>query len=153
MAIRGPKPKDSSRLHQKSRSQPWTEVPNVRYAGKVPRLPIYRVFQDREGQHRVKLDPMTRSWWKVISRMPHCVNWAPSEWQFAITTALVYDSAVRGNNAAAVELRNREKVLGTTLESRRDLRIRYVDPAPKLEVVEEPARGKRDELEEMYGAD
>jgi hypothetical protein len=28
----------------------------------------------------------------------------------------------------ATELRNREKVLGTTIDSRRDLRIRYTDP-------------------------
>ena len=29
----------------------------------------------------------------------------------------------------ATELRNREKVLGTTIDSRRDLRIRYTEPA------------------------
>ena len=29
----------------------------------------------------------------------------------------------------ASELRNREKVLGTTIDSRRDLRIRYTEPA------------------------
>ena len=29
----------------------------------------------------------------------------------------------------ATELRNREKVLGTTIDSRRDLRIRYAEPA------------------------
>ena len=28
----------------------------------------------------------------------------------------------------ATELRNREKVLGTTIDSRRDLRIRYTEP-------------------------
>ena len=29
----------------------------------------------------------------------------------------------------ATELRNREKVLGTAIDSRRDLRIRYTEPA------------------------
>jgi len=29
----------------------------------------------------------------------------------------------------ATELRNREKVLGSTIDSRRDLRIRYTEPA------------------------
>lgn len=150
MAIRGPKPKDPDRLHQKSRSQGWTEVPNVRYAGKVPRLPQGRAIMVDGIPKRVKLHPMTRQWWRTISRMPHCVSWAPSDWQFAITTALVADMAYRGNNAAATELRNREKVLGTTMESRRDLRILYVDPAPKLEAVPEPARGQMTELEELY---
>jgi hypothetical protein len=38
-----------------------------------------------------------------------------------------------GEPRHATELRNREKMLGTTMDFRRDLRIRYVDP-------EEPRR-------------
>jgi hypothetical protein len=33
-------------------------------------------------------------------------------------------------NALATEIRNRERVLGTTADFRRDLRIRYVDAKP-----------------------
>jgi hypothetical protein len=60
--------------------------------------------------------------------MPHCVKWGPAEWDFALDSievaALVHDGEARH----ATELRNREKVLGTTLDFLRALRIRYVDP-------------------------
>ena len=46
--------------------------------------------------------------------------------------------ANHGIISARAELRMREKVRGTTVDSRRDLRIRYVDfedEAPQLEAV------------------
>jgi hypothetical protein len=46
--------------------------------------------------------------------------------------------ANHGIISAMAELRMREKVMGTTVDSRRDLRIRYVDfedEAPQLEAV------------------
>lgn len=60
--------------------------------------------------------------------MPHCVVWSPSDWQFAIDTALVAAEFHDGKVAAATELRNRERVLGTTADFRRDIRVRYIDP-------------------------
>jgi hypothetical protein len=33
------------------------------------------------------------------------------------------------------ELRQREKIMGTTVDSRRDLRIRYIDPEPEVPVI------------------
>ncbi len=36
---------------------------------------------------------------------------------------------IGGPIGLATELRNRENVLGTTIDSRRDLRIRYTEPA------------------------
>ena len=60
--------------------------------------------------------------------MPHCVLWSETEWEFAIDSleiaAQFYETAQANK---ATELRNREKVLGTTMDYRRDLRIRYVD--------------------------
>ena len=41
----------------------------------------------------------------------------------------VEDSPYTGGPTWRSELRNREKVLGTTIDSRRDLRIRYTEPA------------------------
>jgi hypothetical protein len=38
---------------------------------------------------------------------------------------MVHASSVYGSVTAASELRQREKILGTTLDARRDLRIRY----------------------------
>ena len=51
-------------------------------------------------------------------------------------TAQVAAAFHDGDVRVATELRNHEKLLGTTLDARRDLRIRYVDAAAN---VEEPA--------------
>ena len=70
--------------------------------------------------------------------MPHCILWQDSDWAFAIDTAMVHAMANHGIISAMAELRMREKVMGTTVDSRRDLRIRYVDfedEAPQLEAV------------------
>lgn len=59
--------------------------------------------------------------------MPHVVLWDSSDWQFARETAHVHAAWVKeGKAAVAVELRQREKLLGLTWDARRDLRIRYV---------------------------
>lgn len=71
---------------------------------------------------------MTRQWWRTVSRVPHAVLWTASDWQFALATALVADDFHHGPTTAAVELRQREKILGVTGDARRDLRIRYVPP-------------------------
>ena len=60
--------------------------------------------------------------------MPHCVLWGDAEWEFAIDSLELAARFYAGDRAAATELRNREKQLGTTADYRRDLRIRYVDP-------------------------
>lgn len=70
----------------------------------------------------------TKKWWRAVSRMPHCVLWTDADWQFALDTALVAAAFHAGDVRVAGELRQREKILGTTADSRRDLRIRYVDP-------------------------
>jgi hypothetical protein len=65
---------------------------------------------------------------------------------------MVHASSVYGSVTAAAELRQREKVLGTTLDARRDLRIRYAEdeftaqsanttaPAPVAQISERRAR-------------
>lgn len=67
--------------------------------------------------------------WAAWAGMPHCVLWQASDWSFALATL---ELAARfrdgGGTGLATELRNREKVLGTTLDFRRGLRIRYVEP-------------------------
>lgn len=56
---------------------------------------------------------------------------------FAVDTAMVHAQASHGSVSAVAELRQREKIMGTTVDSRRDLRIRYVEPEvePILELV------------------
>lgn len=59
--------------------------------------------------------------------MPHCSLWSDSDWEFAFdTAALKAMFHMTPTNVLATEVRNREKVLGTTADYRRDLRIRYV---------------------------
>ena len=128
MAVAGRKPAASGQTrHRVKPSTEWTEVPNTPYVGAVPELPAERTIVTREGQEQLPLQPLTLQWWETVSTMPHCSLWAPSDWMFALTTATVADAAFCGVSSAATELRNREKVMGTTVEFRRDLRIRYVD--------------------------
>jgi hypothetical protein len=58
--------------------------------------------------------------------MPHCVLWTAAEWRYALDTAMVAAAFHSGDLKQAKELRQREAVLGTTLDARRQLRIRYV---------------------------
>lgn len=70
----------------------------------------------------------TLAWWESVAHMPHCVLWSEADWQFALDTALVAAAFHAGDVRVANELRQREKVLGTTADARRDMRIRYVNP-------------------------
>jgi hypothetical protein len=108
----------------------WVEVEDKPFPrSKVPvSLPAKRQVLAKDGVYETPLDAMTKAWWKTLSAMPHCVLWSASDWQFALVTALVADAAFRGIPGAAAELRQRERVLGTTHDARRDLRIRYVEP-------------------------
>jgi hypothetical protein len=74
--------------------------------------------------------PETKRWWRAVSRMPHCLLWAAADWQFALDTALVAAAFHCGDVRVATELRQRERIMGTTVDARRDLRIRYVEPVP-----------------------
>jgi hypothetical protein len=136
MAVAGRKPAVSGQTrHRVKPSTDWVEVPDVPYSGPSPTLPEMRTVITREGQVKVDLQPMTLDWWATVSRMPHCKLWADSDWMFALSTAQVADAAFCGVASAATELRNREKVMGTTVEFRRDLRIRYVG----VEELSQPA--------------
>lgn len=98
----------------------WTEIENVPFDG-GPDLPEMR-SDGRRWPERTRLK------WAAWRSMPHCKLWGPAEWDFAFDSielaALLHD----GDPKHATELRNREKVLGTTGDYLRDLRIRYVEP-------------------------
>jgi hypothetical protein len=65
--------------------------------------------------------------------MPHAVLWTEADWQFALDTAEVAAAFHDGDVKQAVELRQRERIMGTTLDARRDLRIRYVEAVEEAE--------------------
>ena len=119
MPVTGRKPKPEGQ--KRNRVKPtyeWTEVPDVPFIG-GPKLPAKRA----EGK---AWPARTKRWWDAISTMPHCVLWTPTDWEYAIDTALVAAEFHAGDMRLAAELGRREKLLGNTFDSRRDLRIRYV---------------------------
>ena len=120
MALVGAKPKpDGMKVNRVQPVHDWVDVQDVPYTGPVP----------DPGRMSPKGRPAR--WWATISSMPHCVLWGESDWQFALDTLALYKRfAARGEGAS--ELRIREKILGTTIDARRDLRIRYI-PLPDAE--------------------
>lgn len=126
MPVTGRKPKpDGLKRNRVAPTHDWTEVADVPFKG-GPKLPAKRP----DGR---PWPAATRRWWDVIAAMPHCVLWSDADWQFALVTAQLAAAVHEGELRQATELRNRERVLGTTADFRRDLRIRYVDAAPAAE--------------------
>lgn len=121
MAMPGRKPKPPGEAVTRHKPvHDWTEVENVPFEG-GPDLPELR----SDGR---RWPARTREKWDAWRAMPHCVLWGSAEWDFALDSieyaALVHD----GEPKWGTELRNREKHLGTTRDSLRDLRVRYVEP-------------------------
>ena len=140
MGVAGRKPKpDGQAVNRNKPTHDWTEVPRIPFED-GPDLP--------DG---VDWPTATRRWWRTVSRMPHAALWDESDWNFAIDTARLHAEFWTESTRVATELRNREKVLGTTQDFLRDLRIRYVDPAP----VEKGEPGapvtKLDDYRDLYG--
>ncbi|AWH14402.1 hypothetical protein HWB60_gp001 [Mycobacterium phage TChen] len=133
MPVAGRKAKPAGQaVNRHKPTHDWTEVVRVPYEG-GPDLPSSR-SDGRPWPARTRLK------WDAWRSMPHCKLWGPSEWDFALDSielaAMVHD----GEAKYATELRNREKVLGTTLDYLRDLRIRYVDPPEDNESPAEVTR-------------
>lgn len=113
--VPGVKPKpDGQKVNRVAPTHDWVEVLNVPYEGEKP--------------NPGRLPAATKHWWDVVSSLPHCILWEPGDWQFAVDTARIHAAFSRGELARAQELRVREKAMGTTMDARRDLRIRYIDP-------------------------
>lgn len=128
MTLRGPLPSPGAQ-RRNTPTFSWTEVPNVPYT-KVPPVkpPSRRAIVVDEVTRQVALLTATRAWWRVISQMPHCQLWSPSDWLFAAETAVIVDDFYRGDTRLAPEMRQRERAMGTTVDARAAMRIRYVDP-------------------------
>lgn len=120
IAGRPPKPPGQAVTRHKL-GYDYEDFPDVPFTG-APRLP-----SRGDG---LAWPNLTRKWWKAISTMPHCVAWTDSDWQFAFGAALLAARFHLGDTRVEGSLRAREKVMGTTADYRRNLRIRYVDPNP-----------------------
>jgi hypothetical protein len=129
MPVSGPKPTGRQLFTGNTPRTEWLDVPNVSYDGNRPELPTSRMVMNPKGElQEFPIETRTRDWWEAISKMPHCAIWEKSDWQFALDTAMVHADAAHGKTTAMGELRQREKIMGTTVDARRDLRIRYVEP-------------------------
>lgn len=141
MVMAGRKPSDRPTVTRHKPTVDWTDVVDVPFDGPKPALPLTRQVLDKSGEvSEVPVPDATRVWWDSLCRMPHCVLWQDSDWAFALDTAMVHAQASYGVISAMAELRMREKSLGTTVDARRDLRIRYVEPEVEptvLAVVED----------------
>lgn len=122
MPVAGRKPTENPRGRNKP-THDWTDVEDVPFSAGA-KLPAKRLDQK-------PWPAATKKWWSAVSSMPHCVLWSASDWQFALDTAFIAAEFHAGDVRCATELRNREKVLGTTVDYRRDLRIRYVEVAER----------------------
>ena len=143
MGVAGRKPKEGPKRNRMPAVHDWTEVEDKPFKGKPPiGLPSVRPLVVKGQLHELALADLTGQWWATVSSMPHCVLWTRSDWMFAVVTALVADGAFRGEPGAMAELRQREKLLGTTVDARRDLRIRYVTPE-KAPAAKKPAPAGR----------
>lgn len=97
---------------------------------------------DAQEERRPKSWPAaTKRWYRAISHLPHCALWTEAEWQFAHDTACLVAAYHAGNHRLAQEIRTRERMMGTTADARRDMRIRYVeaDAEPEIDPAATPA--------------
>ena len=122
MPVTGRKPKPQGEaINRNKPTHDWTEVEDRPFTD-GPALPRKRA----NGQ---PWPDWTRKKWASWSTMPHCVLWTDADWNFAFDAIeLAARFHAGGSVTLATELRNRERVLGTTVDYRRDLRIRYVEP-------------------------
>jgi hypothetical protein len=121
MPIGGARPKPPGQAVTRHKPLEWDEVPNV----------PFRKGQQCPQRKGVKSWPEgCRERWAIWSTMPHCVLWSKADWTFAVDTLHIAARAFETESDPKwyTELRNREKVLGTTVDYRRALRIRYVEP-------------------------
>jgi hypothetical protein len=136
VAVAGAKPKaDRTQIrHRNPPAHEWTEVPNVPFLDAPPLPPRDETSSTADGRPlgvpALAWPISTERWWKAVSTMPHAKLWTEADWEYAMATAEAHARFAEGwrGCAAGTELRNREKLLGMTMDARRDLRIRYVDP-------------------------
>lgn len=128
MPVGGRKPKPPGQAVNRHRPvHEWVEVADVPFVG-GPKLPVRR-------WNGMGWSKSIRVKWDAWRSMPHCIMWGASAWDFALDSIQLAAQVQDGASSLAPELRAREKVMGTTPDFLRDLRIRYVE-APAVGVEE-----------------
>lgn len=138
MALPGREPKD--RRHGRTPLAEWTEVVDRPQPGR--KLPTFSGVRWRAP---------VRDWWETVSTLPHTALWNEGDWQFAVDTALLKQQwwdqftskTTTPHTTLVAEIRRREDQLGTTVEARRKLRIRYVPAEPEAAAATKPGTVSR----------
>lgn len=132
MATPGPAP--SARTTGRTDVADWVEVEDKPFAEGLDRsCPI----AERDAEPPTEDNPLGREpaphpstvrWWEAIRVMPHAVLWTETDWIFAEDTAVLKERFYTGDlsDTAHAEMRRREDQMGTTVEARRKIRIRYI---------------------------
>lgn len=154
MGFAGARPKeDRSQIRHRNPVHEFHEIPNVPFDG--PKLPVRTVYEDGKAR-RAAWPADTRRWWEAIRQMPHAKDWTPGDWEYAYVTASLHAKTVE-RGVGFTELRQREYRMGTTLDARNAMRIRYVVPSTATqreqagEVEPAPANVIPVDFGEMYG--
>lgn len=137
MVVGRPPKDEGERRNQVPLTHGWVDVVDVPF-GAAPGI-SHRPGGGAWSEH-------TKRWWAAVSSMPHCSLWRSADWEFARTTALVHAEVMEGGLQRAQELRVREAAMGTTFDSLRALRIRYVETVetPSAVVESDEVRARRD---------
>lgn len=139
MAMVGAKPKeDRSQIRHRNPvavGAEWVDVEDLPFNGPPlgDRPASSTLAPERPGGEDADLAGWpwaTERWWEAVRTMPHAKLWTVAEWETARAAAETHARFIEGwkGCASGAELRQREKALGMTRDSRRDLRIRYVEP-------------------------
>lgn len=116
----------------------WRERNGLRQLDAQITAGLERVSADLGESAPERWPAQTRRWWAAIARLPHTTGWTDADWQFALDTAELVAQFHLGNMRLATEIRVRERVMGTTVDARRDLRIRYVAVDDPTAIVDDP---------------
>jgi len=150
MALRGAPSKEGA-VNRTPKVNEQVVFEDVPYTGPSPDLPDQRTVQyvsKEEGlvTEYVDISDMTRDWWKALISLPHCAIWRPSDWAFALSTALIADAVNAGDMTRAAELRTRETQMWATADSRRANKIVYSPVQAKVSEV-----AQIDDYRDLYG--
>jgi len=145
MPLPGAKPHtDRSQVRHRAPVAEWTEFDDVPFEDGPKLPPRARSTEAAWGDAGVlpgsEWPAATKRWWEAQRKMPHAVAWSQTDWEFAFATAEVHARTCEGwRGYGGGELRQREKIMGSYWDARRDLRIRYVKPKPKTPDADLPA--------------
>jgi hypothetical protein len=123
MGIRGARGKPPGQAVTRHRPlHGWTEVVDQ------PNQDAPELLRRRRNGHG--WPHYAREIWAVWSSMPHTRLWTPTDWAYCVDALeLVVRCAAEDSPVSAwVELRAREKAMGTTWDARQGMRLRYVAP-------------------------